>query len=298
MNQLLIICGPTATGKTKLALSLAKKFDGELVSADSRQVYQGLDALTGKDRSEDVPIWLYDVIAAGEEFSVAHFVRLAREAVDDIDRRGKLPIVVGGTGFYLRALTGMVDTISIPPTRALRKKLALLSTDTLQAELQRFDARRWGRMNASDRKNPRRLIRAIEVALAFPSSRRGREGEVQNHVFYNTLWIGLTATLPNLKHRIETRIKSRFRQAASEVKNYLPSILGVDPLMAWSRGEMTKDETLRAWANAEYQYAKRQMTWFRKEKDIHWFDVENPSSLRQVEAIVKEWYTRVKGMHE
>ncbi len=289
--KLLIICGPTATGKTGLAIALAKKFHGELVSADSRQVYKGLDALTGKERSADIPIWLYDVVDRDEEWSVAHFVRLARDTIADMKKRGKLPIVVGGTGFYLRALTAPVDTIAIPPNRALRLTLASLSVDALQAQLKKADARRWGQMNVSDQKNSRRLIRAIEVAQSPPSYIRGGRGELQNQAFYDTLWIGLTAPVPELKHRIETRIKSRFRQAASEVRSGLPAILGVDPLLAWSRGEMTKDEALRAWANAEYQYAKRQLTWFRKDKDIRWFDISNPGVKQQIFDTVKAWYT-------
>lgn len=276
MNKIVIICGPTGTGKTKLALALAKKFNGELINADSRQVYKSLDALTGKDRSEEIAIWLYDVVGTDQEFSVAHFVRLAGRAIYDIDKRGKLPIVVGGTGFYLKALTESIDTISIPPNLTLRKKLNSTPLIKLQEELQRVDPARWMTMNDSDRSNPRRLIRAIEVSGNTSTQRTPK---------YDAFWIGLTAPLPVLKQRIEARVKARWDKALSEVTDDLPPILGAGPLFLFLRGEVTKEEALRKWITAEYQYAKRQLVWFRKQKQILWLDEA------QVEEHVRQWYT-------
>lgn len=281
MKKILIICGPTAVGKTKLAVALAKTFRGELINADSRQVYIGLDALTGKDRSQEVPIWLYDVLPPDQEFSVHHFVRLAKAAIEDIHKREKLPIVVGGTGFYLRALTKPFETIAIPPNWPQRKHLEALSIDALQKLV---NPKRLERMNESDSKNPRRLIRAIEVAAQGQHVRRAVPR-------YSPLWIGLTVPSSVLKQRIAERVAMRFDKAASEVRDGLPPILGVNPLLSFKRDECTKEETLKDWAHAEYQYAKRQMTWFRKEKGIHWFDVKNTDYQHEVEALVKEWYT-------
>lgn len=286
--KLLIVCGPTAAGKTKLAITLAKKFNGELVNADSRQVYHGLDALTGKDRSQDVPIWLYDVIDADEEFSVAHFVRLATRAIDNIYARGMVPIVVGGTGFYLRALTTSIETIAVPPNPELRKTLRATSIEILEQQLRRIDPKRWGALNDSDRKNPRRLIRAIEVASS------------SKHIplvkpKYDAFWIGLTAPLPVLKQRILERVAARFDKATREVRDGLPPLLGADLLLSWKRGEITKEETLTRWDQAEYQYAKRQLTWFRKEKQIHWFDVSDPHVEQRITDMVKSWYTLQYG---
>src|SRR3989344_4958306 len=126
MTKVLIICGPTATGKTKLAARLAKRFNGELVSADSRQVYRGMDLTTGKEMP-DVPIWLYDVAHPDEDFSVSHWVKLAKDAISDIQKRNKLPIVVGGTGLYIQALLRPFETIDIPPNKKLREKLQKLT---------------------------------------------------------------------------------------------------------------------------------------------------------------------------
>lgn len=279
MKKILIVCGPTGTGKTKFAITIAKQFNGELVSADSRQIYQGLDALTGKDRSEEIPIWVYDVVSTDEAFTVSHFVRLAHHAIFDIHRRGKLPIVVGGTGFYIRALTQPFETIAIPPNWPQRKHLETLSVDALQKLV---NPKRLERMNQSDSRNPRRLMRAIEVAGSASS---------QRVPIYDPLWIGLAAPLLILKRRITERIAKRFEKAVTEVRDGLPPILGTNPLLSFVHGESTKEETLKDWAQAEYQYAKRQMTWFRKEKDIHWFDVNTVDCLSNIEALVKGWYT-------
>ncbi len=284
MKKILIICGPTGTGKTRLAIRLAKEMDGELINADSRQVYEGLDALTGKERSSEARIWLYDVVAPDQEFSVRHFVQLAKAAIDDIHKRRKLPIIVGGTGFYLRALTTSIDTIAVPPNAILRKTLNAKSSEALGQQLQRVDQARWGTMNESDRKNPRRLIRAIEVAMS-----ESRVPPMTSS--YDPLWIGLTASLAVLKQRITERVAMRFDKATSEVRDGLPPILGVNPLFSLKRGERTKEEALKDWVQAEYQYAKRQLTWFRREKDIHWFDVSNSEYQSKVEALVGEWYT-------
>lgn len=289
MNKLLIICGPTGTGKTKLAIGLAKKFNGELVNADSRQVYKGLDALTGKDRSEDVPIWLYDVAEPTEEFSVAHFVRLANDAIEDIRRRGKLPIAVGGTGFYLRALTSTIDTLMIPPNKKLRNRLRYASIDQLQKELRHADPGKWNKMNHSDKLNPRRLVRAIEVAsaTAVPGAKQNQD----------VLWIGLSLARVILKDRIGGRVLQRFDQAIGEVTDGLPPILGAGPLLDYVRGQTSKEEAIAQWVQAEYAYAKRQMTWFDKEPSIHWFDAIDAGIGHKVEERVAGWYTGITHDH-
>lgn len=196
-NKLLIICGPTAAGKTKLAAKLARKFHGELVSADSRQVYRGNDLETNKERP-DVPIWLYDVADHGSEFSVSHWVKLARQAIADIQIRNKLPIIVGGTGLYINAFIHPFESIDIPPDKTLREKN--LSVKELQKMVPRGD------MNDSDWNNPRRLIRKIEIAN-FKRSHLARQSETLKKK--ETLVIGLTAPLPALYKRIDEHLRER-----------------------------------------------------------------------------------------
>ncbi|MCX6793963.1 MAG: tRNA (adenosine(37)-N6)-dimethylallyltransferase MiaA [Candidatus Gottesmanbacteria bacterium] len=245
MNKLLVICGPTATGKTALAAGIAKQFNGELVSADSRQVYRGNDLETNKERP-DVPIWLYDVVDQGEEFSVAHWLKLARVAAGDILRRGKLPIVVGGSGLYIHALLHPLETVDIPPDENFRKRNL-----TLQ-ELQHMTSR--GSMNDSDWNNPRRLIRKIEIA----------KSTAKKHISlpYDALIIGLTAPLPVLYKRIDDHLQERIRAG------------------------MNKENIIN-----EHAIARKQLTWFKKQKGIHWFDVTDSKYRDKVAALVAAWYT-------
>lgn len=238
MKKLLIICGPTATGKTLLAAKIAKEINGELISADSRQVYRGNDLLTNKERP-DVTIWLYDVVDPGEEFSVSQWVTLAREAIANIEKRGKVPIVVGGSGLYIKALLEPFQTIHVPPDKELRKKNL-----TLQ-QLQQMISR--GNMNDSDWNNPRRLIRRIETEHR-PKIKMKK---------IPALVIGLTAPLPVLYDRIDKHLKERIAKGMKETPSN------------------------------EHTIARKQMTWFRKQKEIHWFDVRSPKLLHDVLYLIR-----------
>jgi len=265
MNKLLIICGPTATGKTALAAVLAKQFNGELVSADSRQVYRGMDIVTGKDRP-NVPVWLYDVVAPDEEFSVSRWVKLANSAIFDIATRGKLPIIVGGTGLYINALIHPFETIDIPPNKALRTKLQTLTVAELQKMVKRSD------MNNSDWNNPRRLIRKIEIARSkVVIGKPARQ--------YDYLVIGLTAPIPVLYKRIDDRFKKRVRQGMKEEIKILLKKYGKEL------------SSMSAIGLNEHAYARRQLTWFKKQKGIHRFDVTDLEHQNRVAAIVAAWYT-------
>ncbi|MBI5356461.1 hypothetical protein HZB78_02510 [Candidatus Collierbacteria bacterium] len=177
MNKILIISGPTAAGKTQLAFRLAKQFDGELISADSRQVYRGMDIGTGKEfpvqvktQNSKLKIFGYDLVNPDEEWSAAHFVKLADKLIPEIQSRGRLPIIVGGTGLYIANLLNPPETLNIPPDRKLRAELEKPAVAELQDRLKKINQKRFEKMNESDRSNPRRLIRAIEICSVDLSS--------------------------------------------------------------------------------------------------------------------------------
>ena len=309
MKKLLIICGPTATGKTGLGLKLAKKFKGEVISADSRQVYKGMDIATGKDiiqgewekdhwELRGIPLWLLDIVNPNEEFSVAHFTDLAWKKIKDIWKRGKLPILVGGTGFYIKAIIEDIPTKNIPPNWSFRKKLELKSKEALFKELAELDSSRAGKMNISDRQNKRRLIRAIEIArwrIGF------RSVKTTPPIQFEHLIIGLKAPLKFLYQKIDRRIEEQFKDGAEkEVKRLiergfswdLPSMsaMGYREWRLYFEGKATLNEVITRWKFNEHSYARRQMTWFKKMPEIHWFDIAFKEWQDEIEKMVNKWY--------
>lgn len=280
-KRLLVITGPTATGKTSLALHLSKALNGELISADSRQVYKYMDIGTGKERSSEVKIWGYDLVNPDDEFSVSDFKKFADKTIDDIYERGKLPILVGGTGLYIKAVVDDLERIDIPRNLKLREELK----DKTVEELLGMLGEKASKLNESDKNNPRRLIRLFEVL----SSSEVHEKSKEKIKFDEVLWIGLTTSKEKLKERIGRRVDARVKMGIeSEIEflkkkdffRYAPSVtLGYKD---WP--------DIDRWKVEEFKYAKRQMTWFKREARIRWFDVENTDWKEKVEELVKKWY--------
>jgi len=301
MKKILIICGPTATGKTSLAVSLAKRFAGEPISADSRQVYLGMDIGTGKDKDQvSVPLWLTDIISPKKQFNVFDWLVLANEKIKNIWQQGKLPIVVGGTGLYIKSLVDGIDTLTIAPDKKLREELNQLSVSDLQIRLKEVDSRVFEAMNQSDRNNPRRLVRKIEISL---SSKRGPRVKKFKADF---LIIGLTASRDILYQRIDQRVKKRLELGLTdEIKRLLKEGVG------WSAPGMNtlaykefqpffeKKESLtkivERWKLDEHAYARRQATWFKKDGRINWFDITEKDFTEMVTKLVKKWYSEKNG---
>src|SRR6266404_5120994 len=211
MNKLLVVCGPTATGKTELALYLAAKFDGILISADSRQVYRYMDIGTGKDAKN---ILGYDLVNPDEEFSVSQYAKFANNSIKKINEQKKLPILVGGTGLYIKAVTDGIETADIAPNKNLRSTYAKATADELFGILVRMDARKAKLMNNSDRNNPRRLIRAIEISKSNLQIKIKKPN-------YEVLFVGLTTSFPELKKRIEARVNERVKMGFEKEVNFL-----------------------------------------------------------------------------
>lgn len=323
MKKLLIISGPTATGKTALALYLAKELRGELISADSRQVYREMDIVTGKDLPDkfgiqyssfmfgeqvpaysidDVNIWGYDIVSPTKEWSVAHFVAFANQLIPLIQRQNKLPIIVGGSGLYTRSLLHPPDSLNLPPNLALRQRLAPLTVTQLQDLLRKTDNTHFRRMNFSDQHNPRRLIRAIEIAASGypPVGERTANQAGAKQLQSATLQLGLTAPWDKLEARIDERINQRLGQGAERevrmlVKKYgwasaLQTTIGYQEWRPYLEGQMSREQVISQWRRHEKQYARRQITWFKKENDIQWFDVALAKFRYTVVSRVKQWY--------
>lgn len=308
MKKLLVVCGPTATGKTSLALSLAKAFNGEVISADSRQIYKGMDIGTGKDlppnaRFRDghylingVKVWGYDIADPNKDFSVAQYIRFADRVIGDIHSRGHLPILVGGTGLYIKGVVDGIPTAVVPRNTKLRTSLEKKSPEELFETLAHVDATRAASMNLSDRKNPRRLIRAIEIGLKQEAYSPPSKPK------YDTVFIGLTLASEQLSQRITQRVETRIAAGIeSEVEKLLKQgiswddqamySLGYRQFQGYFEGSETFDAAVASWKHEEEKYAKRQITWFKKDKRIKWFDVADPNYPKKVEGRVKIWYS-------
>lgn len=279
-KKILVVLGPTASGKSELGVRLAKKLNGEIISADSRQVYRGLDIGTGKitkTEMKGVLHHLLDVASPKSVFSVTQYQRLGRRAIQKILAKGKLPIVVGGTGLYIDALIYDYPLPAVKPNPALRKKLEKLSTEELFRQLQKLDAQRASNI---DPRNRRRLIRALEILALQPIPSASEA--LQKTSPYEVVKIGIKKDSAELRELIHKRLGKRLKQGMiKEVESLLKKkvvsqarleSLGLEYryVSRYLRGLLTKEEMVQKLETEIYRYAKRQMTWFRRDKEIQW----------------------------
>ena len=301
MNKLLIICGPTASDKTSLAAKLVKKFSGQIISADSRQVYQGMDIGTGKDKPKGVKILGYDLIKPNQDFSVAHFVKFALPEIKKIQSTGDLPILVGGTGLYLDAITQPFDTINVKTNKNLRTKLNSKSVNQLQNILKKINPKKLQSMNHSDQLNPRRLVRAIEVANTNLRAWSRIRGSPSLKVEFDPLWIGLKTSKKHSDELIEKRVDQRLKQGSQQEVTQLiktgyswdlPSMsaMGYKQWQPFFEGKADLGQVRLSWITAEKQYLRRQLTWFKSKPQINWFDIKDKNLFSKLVKKINSWY--------
>lgn len=324
MKPILVICGPTAAGKTSLALKLARDFKGELVSADSRQVYRGMDIGTGKDVGEaafkkadwsekydfgfykvrGVKLWLCDLVEPDYPFSAADFIFCARKVVEDIWQRKKLPVLVGGTGLYLKALFQGLDT-TVAPDWNLREVMSNWPVDRLKKRLKKLSLEKFEALNQSDVHNPRRLVRAIEIVSAEKKERKDSPRPLEGLSGVNSLWLGLKLDLKPLYQKIDQRVSGRVKAGLEEeVKELLKqgyhwqnsalgTTLGYRQWQGFFEKKMSRSQVVEKWQFAEHAFARRQMTWFKKQKQIDWFDLGKKNWQKELARVATTWYDRV-----
>ena len=270
--QLITILGPTACGKTTLACALAHKLDTEIISADSRQVYRGMDIGTGKDLSDyvvegkKIPYHLIDICDAGEKYNVYEFQHDFHKAFSEITGKGKLPILCGGTGMYIEAVLKGYKLLRVPENKELRKNLENKSLDELTEMLSRYASLH----NKSDLDSAKRTIRAIEIA----EYTRNSEPEYQEFQPINSLIIGIDPDREIRRQKITQRLNSRLKEGMiEEVKALLDKGIAPEDLIYYGLeykfitlylvGELSYKEMFLQLEIAIHQFAKRQMTWFR-----------------------------------
>ena len=286
-SKIIVILGQTATGKSNLAVKIAKKINGEIISADSRQVYKGLDIGTGKITKKEmkgIPHHLLDVLNPKKKFTVVEYQKKAIYAIAEIVKRGKIPIICGGTGFYIDAITKGIVFPEVPPNLKLRKSLLQKDATALFYELQKLDPIRAKNI---DSKNKIRLIRAIEIAKAL--------GKVPHLAVkppsYKFIKIGLYLPENLLKKKIEKRVKKMFKNGLlNEIKKLKkPARLGgagVSNKRLKELGFEYYNPTPEKVINETLKYAKRQMTWFKRDKEIKWFNASEVKNLREIIEIL------------
>jgi len=289
LPKLIVILGPTASGKSDLAIKLAKKFHGEVISADSRQIYKYMDIGTGKMKGKrkkekgkiisvvkGIPHYMLDVVKPNQTLTVAEYKDRAIELIRNITKRGKVPFLVGGTGLYISSIVNNWLIPRVKPSKKLRQKLEGKSNKWLFNQLKKFDPKT---AKVVDRDNKRRLVRALEVCLTsgLPFSWQRKKGQP----LFDTLQIGLDLPREKLYKEIEKRVERMVKQGlVKEVKELvrkgykwnLPAMSGIGyrQVGQYLRGEIDLKEALRLIKRDTRRYAKRQLTWFRKDKRIKW----------------------------
>lgn len=291
-QKLIVIVGPNASGKSAFAIQLAKKFRGEIISADSRQVYRGLDIGSGKITKKEmggIPHHLLGVANSKRRFTVVQFRNKARKAILEIASRYHLPFLVGGSGFYIQAVVDNITIPEVPPNTTLRKKLEKKTKEELLDMLTRLDP---DRAKTIDRKNKRRLIRALEIIYATGGTVPPIK---QTESPYDVLMLGVAYNKETLARRIAVRLKKRLGKGMiGEVKRLQDEgvswrrleELGLEYrwIARYLQGKITEKEMKERLQKDIENFAKRQMTWFKRDKRIYWI-----SARGEAEKLILEF---------
>ena len=287
-KPLVVLTGPTAVGKTKLSISLAKALNGEIISADSMQVYKYMDIGSAKITEKEmdgVPHHLIDVLSPFEEFHIVRFQELAKKAMEDIYNRGKTPVFVGGTGFYIQAITKDIDFTEGEEDKQYREELSRLAAEKgnefLHEMLREVDKKSAEEIHAN---NVKRVIRALEFYKenGFPISQHNEE-QKQNETPYNLAYFVLNAPRDLLYERIDRRVDEMMENGLVKEVQKLKDMgcrrevtsmqgLGYKEILSFLDGEIPLDEAVRILKRDTRHFAKRQLTWFRRESNVVWVD--------------------------
>lgn len=275
-NKVIVIAGPTASGKTNLAIELAKEIDGEIINADSRSIYIGMDIGTGKpteDEMINIPHHLFNIKNPDEEFSVAEFKRLANDKIEEIHDRGKTPIIVGGTGLYIDALVYNFNLREEKGNKKLRERLDKKSTKGLFNELKKKDPKT---AEIIDSKNKRRLVRAIEIyeQTGEPKASHDKRNPLPKNISYFTIQFPREELYKRINQRVVKMFDTGLVNETKKLLNkYSPDIpvmktMGYRESVQYLNNEITLEEAISKTQQAHRNFAKRQITWFKKNKDI------------------------------
>jgi tRNA dimethylallyltransferase len=284
-KKIIIVLGPTASGKSDLAVFVALRFNGEVVSADSRQVYQGMDIGSGKITKKEmlsIPHYCLDIASPKRKYSVAQYQKKAEEAIEQILKKDKVPILCGGTAFYIKAVVQGLKLPEVAPDWKLRKKLEKKNPQELYLILKKKDPERARNI---EKDNPRRLIRALEIALKTKKPVASLKSEPQ----YSPLFIGITKPAKGLEKRIEERLEKRLKKGMEkEVQRLKESGLSWKRLESFGleyqwlarylQKKITKKEMQENLLRDIIKFSRKQKSWWKQDKNIHWVKNEKQAS--------------------
>ncbi len=294
-EKLVCIVGPTATGKTRLSIDLAKKLNGEIISGDSMQVYRGMDIGTAKVTKEEmsgIPHHLINIKDPEESFSVFEFQQLVRGKISEITNRNRLPMIVGGTGLYIQAVIYDYrfshEARSEHIRRKIEQRLLQEGGDTLYNELKEIDPETAGKIHPN---NERRIIRALEVYYTTGKTMTEIRRQQENKLLYDAVLIGLTMERQKLYERIDQRVDQMMEKGLLQeakmlyeqgLRNHTSTqAIGYKELFDYFDGKISLDEAVGQIKRNTRRFAKRQLTWFRNKMDVTWFDMTDPLVYRE-----------------
>lgn len=294
-QKVLVLIGPTAVGKTKLSIELAKRLNGEIISGDSMQIYRGMDIGTAKiteEETEGIPHYLIDIKDPDENFSVAEFQELVRSKITEITDRGKLPMIVGGTGLYIQSVIYDYQFSEAPADETLRtqleKRAKEIGNDALHQELTQIDPKSASQIHPN---NVRRVIRALEIYYRTGETMSQTQKHQQPEPLYDVALVGLTMDREKLYDRINLRVDLMVEQGLLEEVQKLydqglrdcQSIqaIGYKEIYEYLDGHISLEEAIENLKKNSRHYAKRQLTWFRNKMDVQWFDMTDTLDLEK-----------------
>lgn len=300
MEKVLVVLGPTAVGKSKLGIYLAQQLEGEIINGDAMQVYRGMNIGTAKvtvEEMQGIPHHLIDILDIDESYDVVRFQSEVRKCITQIHQRGKLPVLVGGTGLYLKAALYdyTFETHNKNKEQAIQNELDALTNEQLMAKLNAIDPISAQKIDVANR---RRLQRALMIYFLTGQTKSAKETEQDHRPLYDVVWLGLTLPREDLHRRQDERLELMMKAGLEdEVKrlfgpNYSSNstsaqAIGYKELFPYFKGEQTREQALTAIRHHTHQYTKRQMTWFNHQLPVHWIEVDKHFSSPWLQDVLQ-----------
>lgn len=304
-SKVLVVAGPTASGKTKIGVELAKKLNGEIISADSMQIYKYMDIGTAKPTIEEmqgIPHHLIDFVELGEKFSVVQYKEMANKCIEDILSRGKVPILVGGTGLYINSITEEIKYDETAENKEVREKLEKIAetegNEKLYAKLKEVDIEAYNRLHLNDTKRIIRALEVFETTGVTITEHQKMSKEIEKKYDYKIvgLWLERERLYARINRRVDIMIENGLEDEARNIISKLNlegkttafQAIGYKEFLKYFNGECSLDDAINSIKQESRRYAKRQVTWFKRTDGLRWIDAER--DLKEIIIDIINYY--------